>query len=137
MSLWDSLSIPPIGDSTFPNGFPRHGDGFNIDVAEPDSLAATLADATFTYSEGPTQRFVIDLNPAGPVPFNVLPGGEVWDNASPHFADEAELWRRNENHSVVVHPRRRRRERREPDVVRAVMRSCHRPLAGRTTALIS
>ena len=86
VSLWDSLSIPPIGDSTFPDGFPRHGDGFNIDVAEPDSLPANLSDATFTYSEGPTQRFVIDLDPSGPTPFNVLPGGEVWDNASPHFA---------------------------------------------------
>ena len=100
VSLWDSLSIPPIGDSTFPDGFPRHGDGFNIDVAEPDSLPANLSDATFTYSEGPTQRFVIDLDPSGPTPFNVLPGGEVWDNASPHFADEAELWRRNENHPL-------------------------------------
>ncbi|HEY1690824.1 MAG TPA: penicillin acylase family protein [Polyangiaceae bacterium] len=100
VSLWEALSIPPVGDSTFPNGFPRHGDGFNIDVAEPDSLPLNLSDATFTYSEGPTQRFVIDMDPGGPVPFNVLPGGEVWDNASPHFADEAELWRRNQNHPL-------------------------------------
>jgi penicillin amidase len=99
VSLWDSLSIPPVGDSTFPNGFPRHGDGYNIDVGDP-GLADSLADATFTYSEGPTQRFVIDLDPNGPTPFNVLPGGEIWDNASPHFADEAELWRRNENHPL-------------------------------------
>jgi penicillin G amidase len=100
VSLWDSLSIPPVGDLTFPNGFPRHGDGFNIDVGQPDSEPVNLSDATFTYGEGPTQRFVIDLDPAGPVPFNVLPGGEIWDNASPHFADEAELWRRNENHPL-------------------------------------
>lgn len=98
--IWDSLSIPPVGDPTFPNGFPRHGDGFNIDVGQPDAEPVNLADATFTYSEGPTQRFVIDLAPAGPTPFNVLPGGEIWDNASPHFADEAELWRRNENHPI-------------------------------------
>jgi penicillin amidase len=100
VSLWDSLSIPPVGDPTFPNGFPRHGDGFNIDVGQPDSEPVNLADATFTYGEGPTQRFVIDLDPNGPTPRNVLPGGEVWDNASPHFADEAELWRRNENHPL-------------------------------------
>jgi penicillin amidase len=98
--LWGSLSIPPIGDAKFPNGFPRHGDGFNIDVGQPDSEPVNLADATFTYAEGPTQRFVIDLDPSGPTPFNVLPGGEVWDNASPHFADEAELWRRNQNHPI-------------------------------------
>ena len=101
VSLWDSLSIPPIGDAKFPNGFPRHGDGYNIDVGDP-GLAGSLATATFTYSEGPTQRFVIDMDPSGPTPRNVLPGGEVWDNASPHFADEAELWRRNENHPLWV-----------------------------------
>jgi penicillin amidase len=101
VSLWDSLSIPPIGDPKFPNGFPRHGDGYNIDVGDP-GLANSLATATFTYSQGPTQRFVIDMDPSGPTPRNVLPGGEVWDNASPHFADEAELWRRNENHPLWV-----------------------------------
>ncbi len=100
VSLWETLSIPPIGDSTFPNGFPRHGDGFNIDVGEPDAIVVNLADATFTYSQGPTQRFVIDMNPQGPVAYNVLPGGEIWDNASKHFRDEAELWRRNENHPL-------------------------------------
>jgi penicillin amidase len=100
VSLWETMSIPAVGDPTFPNGFPRHGDGFNIDVGEPDDIAVNLADASFTYSAGPTQRFVIDLDPKGPVAFNVLPGGEVWDNQSPHFRDEAELWRRNENHPL-------------------------------------
>lgn len=100
VSLWGALSIPPIGDARFPNGFPRHGDGYNIDVGEPDAMPLTLAGAAFRYSQGPTQRFVIDLDPAGPLPRNVLPGGEIWDGASPHFADEAEMWRRNENHPL-------------------------------------
>lgn len=100
VSLWQALSIPPNGDTKWPNGFPRHGDGFNIDVGEPDSIPVKLSDATFTYGEGPTQRFVIDMDPSGPVARNVLPGGEIWDNQSPHFRDEAELWRRNENHPL-------------------------------------
>ena len=100
VSLWQALSIPPNGDPKWPNGFPRHGDGFNIDVGEPDAIPVNLADATFTYSAGPTQRFVIDMDPSGPVARNVLPGGEIWDNQSPHFRDEAELWRRNENHPL-------------------------------------
>lgn len=100
VSLWQALSIPPVGDPQWPNGFPRHGDGFNIDVGEPDAIPVNLSDATFTYSQGPTQRFVIDMDPSGPVPRNVLPGGEIWDNQSPHFRDEAELWRRNENHPL-------------------------------------
>jgi penicillin amidase len=100
VSLWGALSIPPVGDARFPNGFPRHGDGYNIDVGEPDAMPLTLAGATFGYSQGPTQRFVVDMDPAGPSPRNVLPGGEVWDSASPHFADEAEMWRRNQNHPL-------------------------------------
>jgi hypothetical protein len=70
---------PAGGGSARPNGFPRHGDGFNIDVGEPDA---------------------IPVDPSGPVTRNALPGGEIWDNQSPHFRDEAELWRRNENHPL-------------------------------------
>jgi penicillin amidase len=99
--LWGALTIPPPTDSVFPNGFPRHGDGYNIDVGQPDSMPVQLKDAVFSYSAGPSQRFVIDLDPQkGPTARNVLPGGEVWDNTSPHFRDEAELWRRNQNHPI-------------------------------------
>jgi len=100
VSLWSTMSIPPIGDSVFPNGFPRHGDGYNIDVAEYAHHPDKLANVDFSYSAGPTQRFVIDLDPAGPTARNVLPGGEVWDNQSPHFRDQAEQWRRNQNHPI-------------------------------------
>lgn len=101
VSLWSTLSIPPIGDPVFPNGFPRHGDGYNIDVGEYGHHPAKLADVDFTYGHGPTQRFVADLDPAGPVVRNALPGGEIWDNASPHFRDEAEYWRKNQNHPIA------------------------------------
>lgn len=101
VSLWGSLSIPPTSSKTFPNGFPRHGDGFNVDQGEGDAIVVNLTDTAFTYSAGPTQRFVIDMAPSGPVARNVLPGGEIWDNDSPHFADEAEMWRRNENHPLA------------------------------------
>ena len=46
------------------------------------------------------QRFVVDMDPAGPKAFNAIPGGVVWDRKSPHFRDEAELWRRNKTHLV-------------------------------------
>ena len=98
--LWGALSIPPVGDSVFPNGFPRHGDGFGIDVAEYNHRPAKYDDLTFTYGEGSTQRFVIDMDPAKLAPRNVLPGGEVWDTQSPHFRDQAEEWRRNQNHPI-------------------------------------
>jgi penicillin amidase len=103
VSLWPTLSIPPGGDKTFPNGFPRHGDLSTVDVGGffiSYSAGPLPATTSFAYSHGPTQRFVIDLDPKGPVAKNVLPGGEIWDDQSPHFRDEAELWRRNENHPI-------------------------------------
>ena len=93
---WTLLSIPPSNDKTFPNGFPRHGDGYNIDVANP-GLARTLAATPFNYTHGPSQRLVVDMAPTGPVARNVLPGGQVWNTNSPHLRDEAERWRKNQN----------------------------------------
>ena len=29
-------------------------------------------------------------------------GGEVWDDSSPYFRDDAELWRRNKTRSVWI-----------------------------------
>jgi penicillin amidase len=100
VSLWSTLSIPAAADPVFPNGFPRHGDGYNVDVAGFGLPAALDANASFAYRHGPTQRFVIDLDPAGPVARNALPGGNIWDSRSTHFRDEADRWRRNENRPV-------------------------------------
>ena len=99
--LWGTLSIPPNGDQTFPNGFPRHGDLATIDVANFGE-SSSLANQDFTYGSGPTQRFVADVQSPAPVSRNALPGGEVWDNQSPHFRDEADRWRRNQNRSVWI-----------------------------------
>ena len=96
---WPTLSIPPDTDKVFPNGFPRHGDGYNIDVGGY-GLGSSLATTTFHYAHGPTQRFVVEMTPNGPVARNALPGGEIWDSASSHFRDEAERWRKNQNRPV-------------------------------------
>lgn len=99
VSLFGSLSIPPANDALFPNGFPRHGDPHGVDASGggPTPLGA---EPDFSYSSGPTQRFVVDLDPAGIKANNALPGGAVWDSKSPHFRDEAELWRKNKTHPV-------------------------------------
>lgn len=98
--LYGSLSIPPQGDSTFPNGFPRHGDSFNVDNCDFTYSTYVDENPSFKYAHGPTQRFVVDLDPSGPKAINALPGGAIWDNESPHFSDEAELWRKNQTHAV-------------------------------------
>lgn len=99
VSAWGALSIPPDGDARFPDGFPRHGDRFSVDACD-FSFARLGSPLDFTYDAGPTQRFVVDLDPAGPRAVNALPGGVVWDPKSTHFSDEAELWRRNQTHAV-------------------------------------
>ena len=97
--LFPTLSIPPAGDKTFPSGFPRHGDSFCIDASQFTYPAAGTP-PDFTYGAGPTQRFVVDLDPSGPKAVNALPGGNIWYPSSPHFRDEAEYWRRNDVHPV-------------------------------------
>ncbi len=98
--LFTALSIPPGSNSTFPNGFPRHGDNYAVDVAGFSLSSSVDKLPNFTYGHGPTQRFVVDLDPAGPKAWNALPGGAIWDSQNPHFADQAELWRRNQTHQV-------------------------------------
>jgi penicillin amidase len=100
LPLWTNLSIPPATDPIFgTTGFPRHGDSYSIDAADY-AFVGLGTPFDFTYGAGPTQRFVIDMDPAGPKEVNTLPGGEIWNPESPHFADEAELWRRNQVHPV-------------------------------------
>lgn len=94
------LSIPPVADPVFPGGYPRHGDGYVVDASSYSFRQRLDQDLDFSYSSGPVQRFVVDLDPAGPRAWNALPGGAVWDDQSPHFSDEAELWRMNQVHPV-------------------------------------
>ena len=99
ISLFSTLSIPPSNDKTFPNGFPRHGDWFSVDSSDYSYVGLSSTPA-FNYVHGPSQRFVVDMDPSGPKAFNALPGGNIWDTKSPHFRDEAEYWRRNQAHAV-------------------------------------
>ncbi len=94
------LAIPRPNDPIFPKGFPRHGDLFNVDACNYDHREPVDGDIDFTYGSGPTQRFVIEMDPNGIEARNALPGGAIWDNQDPHYADEAELWRRNQTHRV-------------------------------------
>lgn len=85
------LNLPPQGDSTYPNGYPRHGDDGTVDVGT-HGLSLT----TYSYVEGPAIRFGADLNPAGITAQNALPGGEVFDPTSPHFKDQMAFWLKGE-----------------------------------------
>jgi penicillin amidase len=71
--------------------FPRPGDQFDIDAANPG-----LDGETFTYDDGPVFRMVIALGPDGVRGENILPGGQSGNPSSAHFDDQARLWLANE-----------------------------------------
>lgn len=92
-----SLKLPSPKDPLYPSGVPRHGDLYGVDAAVyPLSSKPPKLLEQYAYSEGPAIRFVAELGPDGPRAWNVLPGGEVFDPSSPHYADQFELWRRNQ-----------------------------------------
>lgn len=97
---FNALAIPSFQDETFADGFPRPGDMYAVDASNFSLTQALDDDLDFTYASGPTQRFVVELHPSGPVARNALPGGAVWDETSPYFANQAEEWRRNQVHDV-------------------------------------
>ncbi|AUX42304.1 uncharacterized protein SOCE26_037340 [Sorangium cellulosum] len=86
------VTLPTEDDPEFPGGFPRPGDNFGVDAANPGMWDSD----PFDYGSGAVQRVVVEMTPDGPRAWNALPGGQHFDPESPHHADEAEHWRRNE-----------------------------------------
>ncbi len=76
--------------SVMPDGFPRHGDNFNVDA---NSIG--LNNTNFTYSHGPAIRNVFELTDI--VAFDgVVAGGQCENPTLPHYQDETEHWAKNE-----------------------------------------
>ncbi len=71
--------------------FPRGGDNFSVDAAEPEYTGTG-----FTYATGPVMRMVVALGGDHPTGQNVIPGGQSGLIDSPYFADQAALWLGNE-----------------------------------------
>lgn len=80
-----ALQVPPpgtVGDDA--GGFPRAGDNFVINRAD-----CGWADLDFSQSaDGPAQRFLVEAELNGTTRLRwALPGGSVYDRASPHYRD--------------------------------------------------
>jgi penicillin amidase len=100
ISIW-LVDIPSFSDPIFKQGgFPRHGDQWNVDACNFGILKQLADPLDFTYGSGPVQRFVAEITADGPKIKNALPGGSVLSSKSPYFKNEAEYWRKNENHDV-------------------------------------
>ncbi|MDP3276087.1 MAG: penicillin acylase family protein [Deltaproteobacteria bacterium] len=104
-------SIPAPTDMMFPRGFPRPGGIEVVDASDP-----SLSGYRFAYGGGPAQRFTVEMDPTGPIAFNVIAGGTSIDRRSRFHRNEADLWRRNQSHRVPMH---------EDDIV-AIADSRHR-----------
>jgi len=100
----DAASAPRPDDPVLARGFPRHGDGYAIDLSPFRLEPAADSGLDLTSSAGPVLRLVVDLAPNGPRAWFALAGGAVEDPADPHFADEAAGWRRNVSHDVPFAP---------------------------------
>src|SRR5262249_3648603 len=83
-----SAALPPPGDPTYPDGFPRHGDFGAVDVGNY-GLFGTM---NFMHTSGSSQRLVVEMLPTGPKAYNALPGGESYFSTSPHHDDEARMY---------------------------------------------
>ncbi|MCB9613925.1 MAG: penicillin acylase family protein [Sandaracinus sp.] len=88
----DVLSIPTPLDTTYPNGFPRHGDRDVVDASGFGMFDFFRRD----YGSGPQQRLVVEMTPEGPRAVTALPGGNSEDPDSRFHRNEMELWRRNQ-----------------------------------------
>jgi penicillin G amidase len=95
-----ALSVPAPSDTTFPKGFPRHGDMFAVDVSYIELFGRLDEPPNFLADTGAVQRLVVEMDPAGPKAWNTLAGGTNEDPGHPHYRDEADLWRRNQTHPV-------------------------------------
>jgi penicillin amidase len=70
----------------------RHGGDGTVDVASHG-----IEDDDYSYGSGATIRFVAMMDPEkGPVARNVIPGGQVFDPASPHYSDLYDLYVKNQ-----------------------------------------
>jgi penicillin amidase len=87
--LADGMS--PVDPRASLPGFPRPGDQFAVDAANPG-----LDGETFDYGSGPVFRMVIALGPDGVEGHNILPGGQSGQIDSAFFSDQAELWLGNQ-----------------------------------------
>ena len=93
-----AFDMPTKGEG-WDDGYPRSGDSYNVNVCQ-----GGFGDWKFTCGSGPIMRFVVEMTPDGPVGWNTIPGGQVWNPKSPHFNDLLKLWLDGDRHPFYTRP---------------------------------
>lgn len=113
--LGGPFDVPPAGGlvTLGPElpGVARSG-GFGAVDASSHGARADGVDE-FMFGSGPARRFVGEMTPLGPVPQEVIPGGESGVLGHPFFASQLPLWLTNRYHPFPYRPN---------DVVNATLR---------------
>ncbi len=84
-------SLPPGDPRIGLRWFPRPGDQWNVDAANPG-----FSGTDFTHGSGPVMRMVFGLRHGEVSGLNIIPGGQSGLTDSPNFDDQAALWLANE-----------------------------------------
>lgn len=103
-----STSTLPLVEGSLPAGdpreglkwFPRDGDQFAVDAANPG-----FSGTSFSYGSGPVMRMVVSLKGDEVTGRNIIPGGQSGLVDSPFFADQAKKWLGNETLPMRFSPK--------------------------------
>lgn len=92
-------SYPPGDPRAELKWFPRGGDNYGVDAANPG-----FSGTRFTHGSGPAMRIVFALKDGEMRGAFALPGGESGIKDSPFFADQLKLWLANATNPLVLDP---------------------------------
>lgn len=100
------FSVPPAGgfDDLAPGlpGVARSGGFGAVDASSHSARADGVNE--FMFGSGPSRRFFGTLAPDGPVPFEVIPGGESGVLGHPFYANQLPLWLTHGIHPFAYRP---------------------------------
>jgi len=104
--LGSPFSIPEGGgfSSLSPelHGIAKAGGFGAVDASSHSARADGVNE--FMFSSGPARRFVGEMTPMGPVPMEVIPGGQSGIPGHPWFGSQLSLWLTNHYHPYPYRP---------------------------------
>lgn len=83
---------------------PKRGSFLTVDVANYTMLTDGELPEVFDVDDAPSNRFLIELDPAGIKGTAILPGGQAEDPSSAHYRDQEERYREGEAGPMNFYP---------------------------------